>query len=286
MAAWDRNTPWRQGFLLDEVACREIFAQEPLAQDSVVIVVSHDCDLAQDVQYEPMLEIIVGQKVAKLDGNCANAKNARKLHLTFDGTEGHAGFCAEFVANQKQSIAKQQLAPYSPLATHQLSLANHTTLQKWLASRYRRSAFPEEFERRLKHEGKVAEKIDKIMKPLAASILAVLFDVDGGEEVARTEADDPYVLRIFIMYAADAVLPAGHPDAGKNAKNAAQAVERIEEVFEKAMLHDEQWRYIELQDCRAISEEVMTYARLKQLKQWRVEHMSLAADPQQELIVE
>jgi hypothetical protein len=40
------------------------------------------------------------------------------------------------------------------------------------------------------------------------------------------------------------------------------------------------WQHIELRSCELVSESVLTYQMFKQLKKWRLEHISLAADPQ------
>jgi hypothetical protein len=39
------------------------------------------------------------------------------------------------------------------------------------------------------------------------------------------------------------------------------------------------WQHIEMRSCELVSESVLTYQMLKQLKKWWLEHISLAADP-------
>ena len=46
------------------------------------------------------------------------------------------------------------------------------------------------------------------------------------------------------------------------------------------------WKHIELRSCEPISESVLSYLEFKQLKRWRLEHISLAADPQQPPLAE
>ncbi len=69
-----------------------------------------------------------------------HAKNARKLHVDF---EGEAAFWAEFEATAKAAIAKRQLNEFAPRADSRLSPEKQAIFQMWLASRYRRSAFPD-----------------------------------------------------------------------------------------------------------------------------------------------
>lgn len=285
MACWDRNTPWRQGLLFCPQACALLLA-EYLGPDTIVAIATHDCDLAQDQNIEPNVEVMLGQKITKLDGNATHAKNARRLQIEFSALGQEQSIFVDFVATKKITIKKAALAAFQPLASHQLTPANHTIFQRWLSIRYRRAAFAEEFERRLKEEGKLAEKINRFLKPQPESILAVLFDVDGGQEIAREGAEDVYDLKIFILYANDKLVGQVNPPKLSNADFAEQVVQKIKDAFSKALAPNDEWQFIELLSCRAISENAMSYAQFKQLKQWRLEYMSLASDPQQELLAD
>ncbi|MDE1143513.1 MAG: hypothetical protein PW999_28630 [Paraburkholderia tropica] len=277
MAEWNRETPWRQGFLLGSDAIEALGLRHAASADEkIVVVATHDCDLAQDPQFEPFVEVVVGCLAAK-DGNCTHAKNARKLHIEF---AGDAPFWAEFEATAKVHIDKLKLNEYSPRSDVQLRSEDHAVLQMWLASRYRRSAFADEFERRLTKETKLAEKIAKAVKPHGELIIGVFFDVDEGAEVARNGPDDTYKLDITILHQAD-------PDfvAAESAANA--AADAIKKAFqEKLLAPSKQWKQIELRSCEPMSESVLTYQVFKQLKRWRLEHMSLAAEPQQPVLAE
>ena len=158
MVEWNRDTPWRQGHLLGDDAVEALGLQHAVAlEQTLVIVASHDCDLAQAPEGEPVVEVVVGRLVTDKDGNCTHAKNARKLHIEFAGA---TVFWAEFEATAKVCIGKPALNESVPRADAQLSPENHAIFQMWLASRYRRSAFPDEFERRLtSKEFKLHEKI-------------------------------------------------------------------------------------------------------------------------------
>lgn len=279
MAEWNRDTPWRQGHLLGNDAIEALGLGHPLAPDqTLVIVASHDCDLAQDPEWEPVVEVIIGRLVTDKDGNCTHAKNARKLHAEFAGP---ATFWAEFEATAKASINKRTLNDFAPRPDAQLRPESHAIFQMWLASRYRRSAFPDEFERRLAaKEFKLHEKIAKAVKPHGELIAGVFFDVDEGAEVTRDGPDDTYTLDIIILHSAD-------PDfdtAEKAAETAAKAIEKAfkDKLFDPAKT----WQHIELRSCDSVSESVLTYQQFKQLKRWRLEHISLGAEPQQPVLPE
>jgi hypothetical protein len=251
-------------------------AAEP--EQTLVIVASHDCDLAQAPEGEPVIEVVVGRLVTDKDGNATHAKNARKLHVEFVGA---AAFWAEFEATAKVSVDKLALNEFDPRPDATLSSESQAIFQMWLASRYRRSAFPDEFERRLtSKEFKLHEKIAKAVKPHGELIAGVFFDVDDGIEVTREGPDDTYSLDITILHAAD-------PDFDAAAKAADTAAKAIEKAFRDKLLDPTKtWQHIELRSCEPVSESVLTYQQFKQLKRWRLEHISLGADPQQPVLAE
>jgi hypothetical protein len=277
MVEWNRDTPWRQGLLLDSNAIGNLELAHPASPDqTLVVVASHDCDLAQAPEGEPIVEVVVGRFLTDKDGNCTHAKNARKLHIEFAGA---TNFWAEFEATSKVPIDKLRLNDFAPRKDAVMLPENLAVFQMWLASRYRRSAFPDEFEHRLK-DTKLAEKITKIVKPHGELIVGVFFEVDGGIEVARNGADDTYTLDITIMHAAE-------PDFNAAEQVATVAVKDIELAFKQKLFQPtKKWQHIELRFCEAVSETVLTYQAFKQMKRWRLEHISLGAVPQQPVLAE
>lgn len=278
MEEWNRDTPWRQGNLLSGDAIEALGLRHKVAAEhTVVIIATHDCDLAQDPEAEPAVEVIIGCPTNK-DGNCTHAKNARKLHVEF---AGDAAFWGEFEATAKASIDKVALNKFAPRTDAYLNSANHAILQMWLASRYRRSAFPDEFEQRLtSKEFKLHEKITKAVKPHGELIVGVFFDVDEGVELTRDGPDDTYTLDIVILHAADI-------DFDQAEKAAIAAAEVIQRAFtEKLFDPTKTWQHIELRSCEPISESVLTYQIFKQMKRWRLDHISLSTTPQQAVLAE
>lgn len=279
MVGWSRDTPWRQGHLLGTDAIEALGLGDIGKPDqTLVIVASHDCDLAQSPEGEPVVELVVGRPVTEKDGNCTHAKNARKLQLEFAGA---AAVWAEFKATAKVSVEKHTLNNFAPRVGAHLSPENHAIFQMWLASRYRRSAFSDEFERRLtSKEFKLHEKIAKAVKPHGGLIAGVFFDVDEGAEVARDGPDDTYTLDITILHSAE-------PDFDAAEEAADTAAKAIEKAFrDKLFDPTKTWQHIELRYCDPVSESVLTYQQFKQLKRWRLEHLSLAAEPQQPVLAE
>ena len=178
------ETPWRQGYVLTATSAQKLNLVHPdgEADDPIVLMISHDCDLAAPLHREPDCEVIVGRHIQAVDGACTNGKNTRKLHLTFSG--GSVSIAAEFSAIDKHKISKAVMAEHAPSEKVRLTRHEFSIVQKWLAARYRRSAFADEFEARFKR-GRLYKKFTEIISRSERHILAVFFDVDAGEEIKR-----------------------------------------------------------------------------------------------------
>ena len=264
-------TEWRQGHVLADEAVAEFGLVSSAGPDNtVVIVVSHDCDITADAVSEPLVEIVIGRRIDRL-GADANAKTARRLHLPF--LQGNTVVPVEFVITTKAALRKEAVLAAKPSADMSLSAKARETLQRWLAARYHRAAFPEEFEARLKAKpGKLNEKIVKAMDDAGEHVLAVYFDLDNGEEHERNGADDVYMLTITLLYDTTKDEEAAYAVAEK-------AAEAIEKAFEDALYSNGKWRAINLLSCDIASDNAMSVAASRMLKLWRLDHMSLKEDP-------
>jgi hypothetical protein len=271
MVEWARDTPWRQGNVLPADATMAlVIASADQLNDMVAVVVSHDCDLAQSPDIEPDVEIIVGRRLTAVDGNYSHAKNARRLHILFSA--GNEGSAAELPANAKRRIKKSDLAAFTPLPSMQLNPNERTVLQRWLAARYKRPAFADEFDRRLDETG-LRDRLGKILKTHGASISAVFFDVDSGLDVARSGQNDTYAVGIYLLYSTDV-----DPDGADKAANAAATAIR-KAFLEKCSGRDGVWLHIELVECEAIADRAMTVHQAEHLRRWSADHISLRAGP-------
>jgi hypothetical protein len=255
MMEWTRNSPWRQGNLLTDETVTAINLFHPsYPDDTVVIIATHDCDLAQLPDKEAYIEVIIGRRIQNLDGNNTHAKSPRTLHIAFEGSEP---MLAEFVITDKHIIDKNVLAGLTPETTFQLSPSGLSVFQLWLASRYRRPAFPDGFNDRMKESG-LAGKIAKAVKQYGEMITAVFFDVDEGREVARILPDDVYVLDIILLHNTE-------PDfnAAEAAANKVKA--EVENAFKVKLLDNRSgnWQDIELRYVDVFSEEALTYRQSK-----------------------
>ena len=183
----------------------------------------------------------------------------------------------ELAARNKTRVLKNALADEIPNTEFELDPSNRSILQRWLAARYRRSAFPDEFEKRLNESG-ASSRLSKILKPAGQHIRAIFFDVDQGEEVQRNGPDDTYTLSIVLLHTSQ-------PNGDESEVVALKAKEEIESGFEDLFFKkNNRWTEIELQDCTVMSDEALSYGQSHILKEWRLEHLSLRDDPAQPMM--
>ena len=274
MTEWDRGGPWRQGLVIPtDVITALGFTPAKTTVPAVAVVISHDCDITQAAEIEPHVEIIIGHSIANSDGNCTHAKNPRRLHLPCTG--GGQKIIIELNAATKQAITKTGhggLGAYQPAPDMRFTPAERHILQRWLAARYRRAAFPEEFDRRLDRETGVWNALLKILKPTDRHISAVFVDVDYGDQCERQGIDDCYSLAIYLLYDTS-----NDPAAAEAA--ATQAAQQIDAAFIKKCRADGHWRWIELVECIPIADTSLTYAHSQTLMKWNLDYLSLRSDP-------
>lgn len=240
------------------------------AEQAIAIVISHDCDIANSQTHEPMVELMIGRRINKL-GSDSHGKTARRLHIEFQIEFELRVF--ELRATEKTAFTKESVLATSPRTDLLLSRENIVTLQKWLAARYYRAAFSNEFERRLKlKSAQVDKKIAKAVAAPSEHILAVFFDVDDTIEKNQTDPNDVYQLEIILLY------DGSEDEAYEETQKAADV---ITTAFENAFKKNDKWESIQLISCVPISDSAMTVADSRLLRQWRLDYMSLGDNPQQ-----
>lgn len=263
-----RSSSWRQGQVLQDEAVGALNLTGTAEVAGVVtVVITHDCDLVNN--REPYVEVIVGRRIGAIEGNFTHGKSPRTLHLSFC-SEGHA-VPVELQAQEKRQLNKDDLADYGPNTTWSLDADNLSILQRWLASRYRRAAFPDAFETCLQDTG-LDRALVNAVRPLGALVRAVYFDVTESE----TAESLVYELDIVLVY------DAYHVNGLAQAEEAARA---IEETFLQRLDNGSSpnTHAIDFRSCRAISDEALTYKQSLELKQWRLDYLSLRDDPQQNM---
>lgn len=268
-SVWTRHTPWRQGQVLpaEAVMALDLAADQPPDQ-LCAIVISHDCDLANDnLQAEPMVELIVGRMVPSLNGNFTWGKAPRTLHVPMLNLGQEVAI--ELQQTAKTPVSKTALAAFKPDPAWALESRHVHTLRTWLASRYHRAAFPDTFVNRMS-QCKASEKLAKALEPHGELISFVYFDLDEGQHTERPDGA-PYHLSVVLVFVAG-----DNPERAMT--HAEQVADKVEGVLRQRFTPESG---VVLHTCFAISEDDLPVSKARVLTQWRLEHMTQRADTAQ-----
>lgn len=266
---WSRDIPWRQGLLVANDLFSE--SENSLSEDDLVIVISHDCDIACNITTEPNVEYIIGKKINGTNGSFLYAKNPRKLHISMISSDQQV-MDIELLATGKRQIPKERLIGQEPLDWH-FSDNDFLIFQRWLAARYRRAAFPDDFDKVLDNpKHRLREKMMKILTSVGSSILTVYARVE------MTDMDEPYKLDMILIHPEGMINLPGSKQAIDHLSVVEPASKRIVKLFEDALMDEDsgEWKGIELLSCIPVSQNVFSIGDAQQMKEWRVEQISLA----------
>lgn len=266
-AQWLRNTPWHQGAILPDKAVSALLSAAATPEQACVLVISHDCDLANDdLGQEPDVEVIIGRRLSTGKGNFYWAKSPRTLHL--DARCNGEDVVIELVATARRTIPKQDLASFRPCQEWALPGDALNALRSWLAVRYNRSAWPDAFVDRL-NASKLGEKLATLMKKEGQHVSAVYFNLDGGRRRDHTDGS-AYELDIVFTF-----LPGNDPVAMQARMD--DLADRVTDAFTNRLFDPgtEAWKDIVLKGCMAISEDDMTLSQARKLQTWRLDHLSV-----------
>lgn len=263
-----RDTDWRQGDLLTCEAAAALGLVAAADEGRRVIVITHDCDLPHGS--ESYVEVIVAEVVVKEDPQLSYAKNPRRLHLAYEGSDA-APLILALRHGDRRSVPKgdftERAVKESSLV---LSVDAKRVLKQWLAARYGRPAFPNAFEDRLrKRLGKrtVEQQIAKILEPDAKYLVGLFFDLDE-QRGAEAGAGEPYALSVSVVYDVT--------EGGTEARLSAERIAgQLRDLFETTYGKPDVATEIALDACEAVADTRLTLADLRRVDQWRLEYISL-----------
>jgi hypothetical protein len=267
MTGQRNDTAWRQGFVLNAASANQLGLIHPDAKDdTIVVIISHDCDLLESSAIEPDCEVILGRKIPSINGLYANGKNPRRLHLSFSGGSGKA--FVELISTDKRLVKKEDILSQDPISDLRLIKDEHFSLQSWLAARYYRPIFADEFDRRLKAKpAEIHKKIANAIKATGTDLIAVLFDVEDEEH----DADDPYSLGIILVYNVS-------DDPGRAKAAAIKAASTIKSLFRQFYFAEGKWKNIELRECLPVSADAVSLHQFRSTKPWHFDYLVIVAE--------
>lgn len=143
---------WRQGSVLagDSLAALGAEGVHPPSPECIALILSHDCDVVNpSFDKEPLVELIWLSPRDKPDGRMTLGKNSRCLHLELETPTARKQWF-EASALNRFALSRRLLQTMAPPPDLCLPAAAKRLVSGWIAKRYDRSAFPTEFNRRIR----------------------------------------------------------------------------------------------------------------------------------------
>jgi hypothetical protein len=182
-----RAAGWRQGSVIDRHSASEKFKNLLEGKPPELthwLVLTQDCDLINDsYEKEPEIELLGCKIVAAVDGNLTHGKNPRRIHLP--ALIGNCTVVLEARVFQRFCFPRPALEDFPPTEGCSTSVEEIRMLAEWVARRYTRSAFPDEFNRRIK---KAHIGFKKVLADHGTVISGVWVALNTYSELAAGEA--------------------------------------------------------------------------------------------------
>lgn len=223
-----------------------------LPEEAVFLILTQDCDLVEsDLEKEPYVELLlIKPRSAPPDGTFAHGRNPRILDFAI-GEITYRASCHE-----RFRIDRKILAGCAPSPAFQVTVALRDCVTDWIAKRYTRAAFPDEFNQRIYRE---REAIRRILKRDGALFEDILICCTPRRE--ELEPDAAYDFTVWLVMGEE-----GYRDPPKF--NAAQkACVRIEEVLGGCA-------GLSLEECLVVSTKEVTLSHLKTFDSWDFDYLT------------
>ena len=230
MRHWMESGGWLQGSLVKEenvLQLLNVIGDTTLIEtwkDIALVVASGSCDVANPS--DPFVEFSVARYRDDVEGNYSFNKNPRKLHCNLESSMAN-GFCIELLAHEKFSILKSKIPEgISPDSGKKFTANELFYYVEWLAGRYKRPAFPSEFDTRIDKVWKKKKRKQEASQ-VTESVMGVYANVYPDAEI---EADKEYNVDLLAI-----VVPGLVKDGEEYAKIEA-FMKKYKEVLVKAKM--------------------------------------------------
>jgi len=181
-----KRSGWRQGSILDAELVNQLVDAGALPareENGHWVIVSHDCDVANhSFLAEPRAEVFFGRLIdsKEKDGNQEWGKNSRLLQLS-DPPGAQALDHLQFNAHDRHWIQRPAMCGHVP-SDRRLDPETISRLAAWIAKRYVRSGFPDEFVERTRAAVSTIRKKSKKDGQYLTGLYLLIKDVELGPD--------------------------------------------------------------------------------------------------------
>ncbi|KTS31444.1 hypothetical protein [Pantoea dispersa] len=269
----DAHPIWLQGHVLTDADSTELGYRKEDDHLTKVVVISHDCDIQSPS--DASIEIIVG-KLVKSNSQFTNAKHPRIIHLRYENQNGTELNAIELKHVNRSIVKKDDFKVHNPCDNYPIDSDEKRALKQWLAAKYGRPAFPDEFEKRIrafddrKKKIRFENEVAEILRVHSEHLLGLYFDLGENRFIDLPE-QEPYELSIYAVFDSEK----GWTDAEQDTRELCQ---KLRERFEFYYGTPDRAQMISLENCEAISDSEFTLSQIRKMDHWRVEYISLEDD--------
>lgn len=245
-----KDNGWRQGSFLPSAMVHSLAVEHGCEDVAHAVVISQDCDVTHpDLQAEPFVEILFLRTVDTINPGLTDGKSSRFLHLEAFTESGVRGFFA--LAWNKARIGRELLAVALPDPGSTIPSGTLKGMIRWIADRYTRTGFPDEFVARTKS---IEKPLIKLMKNDGSAFGGILVSLDSFDELP---ANEEYVMGCVCVV---------HPEIWENfaaRKQALAAGDTLKALIEKC-------QGIQLDGFEVNSSDEIPLSYLDQYHSWDV----------------
>lgn len=178
-----KDNGWRQGSFLPSSVALPLAAEHGCEDASHAVVISQDCDVTHpDLQAEPFVEILFLRTVGSVNPGLTDGKSSRFLHLEAMTESSPLGVSA--LAWDKARIGRGLLADVLPDLGISIPSGTLKGMIRWIADRYTRTGFPDEFVKRTKN---IEKPLIKLMKNEGSAFGGILVALNSFDELSASE---------------------------------------------------------------------------------------------------
>jgi hypothetical protein len=246
---------WRQGCILPPQLVRGGSLRSGIDPSDLCIVITHDCDLNnRNLQNEPHFEVLLARYLdnEKESGQKSWGKNPRSYQFKQVDELYEISIHDRFIAD------RSLLVYYEPDIERKVDKTITKQICLWVSKRYYRSAFPNEFNERLRSS---SEKIRKILTKSGNNLTGIYLNTVDEELVQGEEYE---IIIQATMKPEDFNNPALRAEAQKAFDDLVASIEKCDGIT--------------IEDDKLVSESDISIDDLRSLKRWDYDDLSLRSD--------
>jgi hypothetical protein len=172
---------WRQGSVLDQDTVSAAGLPLTEASEEYYVILTHSCDLTRsEANTERKIEVVRARVPSRDEnlGNFKSAKNPRMIVFQANVSDETVDLIAGI--ETREFVDRSLLINYRPHAQVRVPGESVQMLARWMARRYSRPAFPNEFNRRLRP---ILEKFGRLAKRCGKDFSEIRISLSSWDEL-------------------------------------------------------------------------------------------------------